>query len=95
MICSFADDETRLVFEGKTVRRLPPDIHRTAQRKLLLIHAANRLHDLKTPPNNKLERLDKERSRKGQWSIRVNDKWRICFEWADGNAHRVELTDYH
>jgi proteic killer suppression protein len=72
---------------------LPPDIQNTARRKLEYIHRARTLHDLMMPPGNRLEALKGER--KGQYSIRINDQWRICFEWRGGNAERVEIVDYH
>jgi toxin HigB-1 len=92
MIESFACAETERVFSGQLSRRLPRDIQRTARRKLLQLHAAVRLQDLAVPPGNRLEALKGKRS--GQHSIRVNDQWRICFEWRAG-AHGVEIVDYH
>ena len=74
-------------------RRLPPDIQRTAQRKLVILDAAESLEDLRAPPGNRLERLIG--AREGQHSIRINDQWRICFRWADGDAYDVEISDYH
>ena len=70
-----------------------PDLHRVALRKLLLLDAAERLEDLRMPPGNRLEKLGG--SRKGEYSIRINDQWRICFRWSGGNACDVEITDYH
>jgi proteic killer suppression protein len=92
MIESFACAETAKVFAGQLSRRLPPDIQRTARRKLLQLHAAVLLQDLAVPPGNRLEALKGGRS--GQHSIRVNDQWRICFKWQAG-AHGVEIVDYH
>lgn len=93
MIRSFRDRETEKVFERERARRLPPDVQRRAHRKLLLVDAAEALDDLRVPPGNRLERLSGERD--GQYSIRVNDQWRICFRWARGDAYDVEITDYH
>ena len=96
MIGSFADDTTSDVFHGRRTRqarRLPPDLVRTAVRKLDLINAAHALLDLRAPPGNRLELLRGNRS--GYHSIRVNDQWRIVFRWADGQAHEVQLVDYH
>ncbi|MGE3724261.1 MAG: type II toxin-antitoxin system RelE/ParE family toxin [Candidatus Sericytochromatia bacterium] len=93
MIKSFANKETEQLFHGKTPRRLPPSLHRIALRKLLQIHAAVDLDFLKVPPGNKLEAL--KGNRKGQYSIRINDQWRICFVWIAGHADAVEIVDYH
>jgi proteic killer suppression protein len=92
MIESFACAETEKVFHAEGSRRLPPDIQRTARRKLLQLEAATQLRDLAVPPGNRLEALHGGRA--GQHSIRVNDQWRICFRWAAG-AHEVEIVDYH
>ena len=93
MIRSFADGETRKVFERTRSRRLPPEVQRRAHRKLLLLDAAESLEDLRIPPGNRLERLTGDRA--GQYSIRINDQWRLCFLWERGRAHDVEITDYH
>ncbi|MCZ7617185.1 MAG: type II toxin-antitoxin system RelE/ParE family toxin [Myxococcota bacterium] len=93
MIRSFADAETKKVFERLRSRRLPPDVQRRAHRKLLLLDAAEALEDLRIPPGNRLERLSGGRA--GQHSIRINDQWRVCFRWDRGDAHDVEITDYH
>jgi proteic killer suppression protein len=93
VIRSFRDRETEKVFERERSRRLPPDVQRRAHRKLLLVDAAEALDDLRVPPGNRLERLSGKRD--GQYSIRVNDQWRICFRWARGDAYDVEITDYH
>jgi proteic killer suppression protein len=92
MIESFACAETEKVFHAEGSRRLPPDIQRTARRKLLQLEAATQLRDLAVPPGNRLEALHGGRA--GQHSIRINDQWRICFRWAAG-AHEVEIVDYH
>ncbi|HHM12353.1 MAG TPA: type II toxin-antitoxin system RelE/ParE family toxin [Planctomycetaceae bacterium] len=93
MIRSFRDRETAQVFERERARRLPPDVQRRAHRKLLLIDAAEALDDLRVPPGNRLERLSGDR--KGQYSVCVNDQWRICFRWKRGDAFDVEIADYH
>jgi toxin HigB-1 len=93
VIRSFADRDTRRLFEREPVRRFPADLRRVMLRKLNVLDAAESLEDLRTPPGNRLEKL--RRDREGQHSIRVNDQWRICFAWADGNAHDVEIVDYH
>ena len=93
MIRSFADKETKRVWEGLRSRRLPPDIQDIALRKLQLLAAANDVTDLRVPPGNSLEALKWDR--KGQWSIRINSKWRVCFKWRDGHAEEVEICDYH
>lgn len=92
MIESFADAETEQIFRGRVSRRLPPDIQRTARRKLLQLDAATQLQDLRVPPGNRLEALKGNRS--GQHSIRINSQWRICFRWESG-AHAVGIVDYH
>ena len=93
MIKTFADRHTQeLYLKGKS-RRFPPDVIRRATRKLEYIDLATGLDDLKVPPSNRLHRL--ERDREGQFSISVNDQWRICFRFVDGDAFDVELTDYH
>lgn len=72
---------------------MPQDIQRIGRKKLVILDAAMQLNDLRTPPGNRLEAL--ERDRKGQHSIRINDQWRICFKWGGGDAYDVEITDYH
>jgi proteic killer suppression protein len=93
MIKSFNDRETEKIFNGRVSRRLPLDIQTRAFNKLTAIHAANVLEDLKIPPSNNLEAL--KGNRKGQYSIRINDKYRVCFHWTDNNAENVEIVDYH
>jgi proteic killer suppression protein len=93
MIVSFRDEPTATIWSGQRSRRLPPDIQATALRKLRLLNNARRLDDLRVPPANRLEALRGERS--GQYSIRINDQWRICFAWSENNAHQVEIVDYH
>jgi len=93
MIVSFADRETATIWDGRRSRRLPFDIQSIALRKLRLLNNARRLNDLRVPPANRLEAL--QRDRQGQHSIRINDQWRICFIWSEGHAHQVEIVDYH
>ena len=90
MIRSFKDGETALLFDDVLVPRFR-SIERQARRKLLYLHRARVLQDLTVPPGNRLEAL----RGKGQHSIRINDQWRICFRWRDGDAHDVEIVDYH
>ena len=93
MIRSFADKYTAAVFAGRAVRRLPDEVQMRARAKLLVIDAATELGDLRAPPGNRLEVLRGDR--RGQHSIRVNRRWRICFAWRDGDASEVEIVDYH
>lgn len=93
MIKTFADKRTAAVFQGFQVKRLPNEIQDTARRKLKQIDAATSLESLRVPPGNRLELLKKDRA--GQWSIRINDQWRICFHWSEGDAMDVEIADYH
>jgi proteic killer suppression protein len=93
VIQSFADKVTAAIFSGREVRRLPRAVQDTARRKLKLIDAAVSLDSLRVPPGNRLEVLRGDR--KGQWSIRINDQWRICFRWERGDAFDVEVVDYH
>ena len=93
MIRSFADRDTEGLWDGERPRRFPPDIVRPARRRLLVLHAATRLEDLVTPPGNRLEKLSGDRE--GQYSIRVNSQWRICFFWHASDASSVEVCDYH
>lgn len=93
MIRSFADDETRTLYLTGQSRRLPADIVQRAVRKLEYVDLATRIEDLRVPPGNRLHAL--EGDRKGQYAISVNDQWRICFRFIDGDALDVEITDYH
>lgn len=93
MIRSWADVEAEKLFNRQRSRTLPPDLQRVALRKLLMVDAATALEDLRVPAANRLEKLKGDR--KGQWSIRINDQWRICFAWRDSNAYDVEIVDYH
>ena len=93
MIQSFADAEAGLIWSGRRSRRLPPDIQSVALRKLRLLNQARVLGDLRVPPGNRLEQLAGDR--KGQWSIRINDQFRICFRWTGEGPEDVEIVDYH
>ena len=93
VIQTFADKETQRLFAGQYSRKLPTDIQRVALRKLVQLHAAVELDFLRVPPGNRLEALKGDRL--GQHSIRINDQWRICFTWRDGDAYDVEIVDYH
>lgn len=93
MIESFANPESERLFTTGKSRRLPPDILKRALMRLTQLHAATVVDDLRIPPSNRLEALRGERA--GQWSIRINDQWRVCFRFEDGNAFDVEIADYH
>jgi len=92
VIRSFRSQDTEALFDDVAVRRFQ-SIERPARRKLLYLHRARVLQDLNAPPGNRLEAL--KGGRRGQHSIRINDQWRICFTWKDGDAHDVEFVDYH
>jgi proteic killer suppression protein len=92
-IRSFKDRRGPVLFEGQCPKGFPPDLVRIARRKLRAVDAAVAMRDLAEPPGNRLEKLKGDRA--GQWSIRVNDQWRICFVWTDDGAHDVEIVDYH
>ena len=93
MIRSFRDKETEKVFQREPSRKFPPALQRLAQRKLVVLDGAETLQDLRVPPGNRLEKLRGDRE--GQYSIRINDQWRICFTWSEGGADDVEIADYH
>jgi proteic killer suppression protein len=93
MIESFASDETEKIFRGQVSKKYPKDIQRTARRKLIYLDDAEDLQDLLAPPGNRLEKLKGNRA--GQHSIRINDQWRICFNWSSNKAKDVEIVDYH
>ncbi|TDI46557.1 MAG: type II toxin-antitoxin system RelE/ParE family toxin [Acidobacteria bacterium] len=93
MIRGFACSDTKRLFGRERPRRFPPSIHRVALRKLRMLHRATTVRDLRVPPGNRLEAL--KGARKGQYSIRVNDQFRICFMWRTGDAFEVEIVDYH
>jgi toxin HigB-1 len=93
MIRSFKSKETEKTFNRERSQKLPSDIQQVALRKLRMLNRAVTLQDLRMPPANRLEKLAGDRM--GQHSIRINDQWRICFEWVDGDAQNVEIVDYH
>ena len=93
MINSFKDKNTEKIWDQVYVKNIPKDIQRTGFRKLIILHRANNNSDLKTPPGNMLEKLTGDRQ--GQYSIRINIQWRICFKWKNGTADEVEIVDYH
>ena len=93
MIRDFRDKEARKIWEGTTSRKLPVSIQPIARRKLRMLNNARLLKDLRIPPANRLEAL--KGTRKGQHSVRINDQWRVCFVWKNGDAHQVEIVDYH
>lgn len=93
MIESFASEEIEKIFRGQISNKLLKDIQRTARRKLIYLDDAEDLQDLLAPPGNRLEKLKGDRS--GQYSIRINDQWRICFKWVGNKARDVEIVDYH
>jgi proteic killer suppression protein len=93
VIRSFKDTEAERIFNRERSRKFPQKIHRAALKRLLVLDAADSLGDLRVPPGNRLEKL--AGNRKGQYSIRINDQWRICFHWKNGDALDVEIADYH
>ena len=93
MIRSFRDRETSKIVTRERSTRLPADIQQVAYRKLRMLNNAQSLADLRIPPGNRLEKLSGDRE--GQYSIRINDRWRICFDWREGDAYLVEVVDYH
>lgn len=93
VIKAFKDAETQKIYRRERSRKLSPDIQQVALRKLRMINNAISINDLRVPPANRFEKLSGDRE--GQYSIRINDQWRICFEWSDGDAFNVEIADYH
>jgi len=93
MIRSFGDKETKLIYNQVRSKKLPSEIQERALIKLMLIDAAEKVSDLQAPPSNRLEKL--KGSKANQWSIRINDQWRILLQFEDGNAYNVRITDYH
>lgn len=93
MIRSFSSKETEKIFNRQRSRKLPQDIQQVALRKLRMLNRAVTLSDVRVPPANRLEKLSGDRE--GQYSIRINQQWRICFEWRNGDAYNVEIVDYH
>jgi len=93
VIKNFKDDETQKIYQRQRSRKLPSDIQQVALRKLRMINNSISINDLRVPPANHLEKLSGNRA--GQWSIRINDQWRVCFRWEGSDALDVEITDYH
>jgi proteic killer suppression protein len=93
VIESFASKETEKIFQGQISKKLPLEIQRTARRKLIYLDDAEDLYDLQAPPGNRLEKLKVARA--CQYSTRINDQWRICFDWIDNKARNIEIVDYH
>ena len=93
MIKSFKSKEAEKIYQGRYSKRMPKEIQRLAARKFEILAAANELKSLRIPPSNRLEKLKGDRA--GQHSMRINDQWRICFIWKAGDAHEVEIVDYH
>ncbi|MCY3683566.1 MAG: type II toxin-antitoxin system RelE/ParE family toxin [Gemmatimonadetes bacterium] len=93
MIRIFKDKEAEKIFKGRFSKKLPQNIQHIAERKLILLHQSTNLNDLRVPPSNRLEAL--KGNRRGQHSIRINDQWRICFEWNEDGVYAVEIVDYH
>ncbi|TLG03834.1 type II toxin-antitoxin system RelE/ParE family toxin [Nocardia cyriacigeorgica] len=93
MIQTFTGKDAESVWKRQRCRRLSPELQRSAYRKLLILDAADDVNDLRIPPGNRLEKLAGDRE--GQYSIRINQQWRICFRWTEAGAHDVEIVDYH
>ena len=93
MIKNFKDDETQKIYQRQRSRKLPTDIQQVDLRKLRMINNSISINDLRVPPANHLEKLSGNRA--GQWSIRINDQWRVCFRWEGSDALDIEITDYH
>lgn len=93
MIVTFKDKETERIWRGHYSKKFQKNIQRIMRRKLILLHSSVNLFDLRLPPGNRLHGL--EGDRKGQHSVSINDQWRICFKWENGNAYDVEIVDYH
>ena len=93
MIRSFASVATEEIWKGRPSKHLPSDIQNVARRKLRMLNNASQLSELRVPPKNRLEKVKGDRA--GQFSIRINDQWRVCFRWKNGDAYDVEIVDYH
>jgi len=93
MIRSFKETEAAKIYARQRSKKLPTDIQQVALRKMRMLNNALNLNDMRIPPANRLEKLSGNRA--GQYSVRINDQWRLCFEWRDGDAYEVEITDYH
>jgi toxin HigB-1 len=93
MILSFRDKDTERIWNLIQVKNIPVEIQKNGLRKLTMLNGAKDINDLRIPPSNHLEKLKKDRA--GQYSIRINDQWRICFTWENGNVFEAEIVDYH
>jgi toxin HigB-1 len=93
VIRTFADSETERFYTAGRSRRMPTEIRKRAAMRLIQLNAATRIEDLRLPPSNRLEQLHGDRA--GQWSMRINDQWRVCFRFRNGDAFDVEIVDYH
>ncbi len=93
MIKSFANKDTERVFSGRKPKKIPQQILDRAEAKLVILDSVAEVEELRTPPGNRLEHLGGDRA--GQWSVRINQRYRICFNWEDGDAYDVEIVDYH
>lgn len=93
MIKSFANKDTERVFSGRKPKKLPQQLLDRAEAKLVILDSVAEVEELRTPPGNRLEQLGGDRA--GQWSVRINQRYRICFNWEDGDAYDVEIVDYH
>jgi proteic killer suppression protein len=93
VIKTFKSDETQKIYQRQRSRKYPSDIQQIALRKLRMINNSASINDLRVPPANHLEKLSGNRT--GQWSIRINDQWRVCFRWEGSDAYDVEIADYH
>ncbi len=93
MIKSFSSKETEKIWHGEILKRISCQVQKIARRKLRMLNNSNNLNDLRNPPANRLKALKGNRT--GQYSIRINDRWRICFNWEEGNCYNVEIVDYH
>jgi toxin HigB-1 len=93
MITSFRNEAARAAWERRFIKGVPQEVLRIGNRKLLQLHNARSLNDLRAPPGNRLEALSGKR--RGQHSMRINDQWRVCFVWGDGHAYDAEIVDYH
>ena len=93
MIKSFADKATQKIYQREFIKKLPREVQQAGLRKLRMLNNAKTLRDLRSPPGNRLEKLEGDRA--GQHSIRINDQWRVCFKWRENDAYEVEITDYH
>jgi proteic killer suppression protein len=93
VIKSFANKQTESIYLREFDKKLPAEVQRAVLRKLRMLNNAKSIQDLRSPPGNRLEKLRGDRA--GQYSIRINEQWRVCFEWRDNDAYEVEITDYH